>query len=73
LTVDAASIEYLLGDIDTEKVSEPFFFIYLSSSNPYMVKAGSTSPPILHRNKDSMTQSTYYGLGGKGQTEISVL
>jgi hypothetical protein len=28
-----------------------------------MTKAGSTSPPILHLDKDSLIQSTYYGLG----------
>jgi hypothetical protein len=31
-----------------------------------MVKAGIASRPILHRDKDSMIQSTYYGSGRQG-------
>src|SRR5271157_1066488 len=38
-----------------------------------MAKAGIASRPILHRDKDSMIQSTYHGLGGRGQTEIRIL
>ena len=47
--------------------------ISIPPSHLGMVKAGIASRPTLHRDKDSMIQSTYYGLGGRGHTEVRVL
>jgi hypothetical protein len=73
LTVDTIRIECLLGDIDAKKPSKTLFFIHIRTSNSYMAKAGPTSRPIRHRDKDFLIPSTYYGLGGRGQTEMRIL
>jgi len=73
LTADTTRIECLLGNIDAEKPSKTLSFIHIRTSNSYMAKAGSASRPILHLDKDSPIPSTYYGLGGRGQTVMRVL
>ena len=55
--------ERILGNINTDK---QFTHNNSASIKSYLDKAGEASRPILHNDKDSKTQSTYYGYGRQG-------
>jgi hypothetical protein len=60
--VKACGRERILGNINTDEQ-----FIHNSASlKRCLNKAGEASRPILHDDKDSMIQSTYYGYGRQG-------
>ncbi len=61
-SIKTCSGERILGYIDTNEE----FRHNSTSVKTYSDKAGETSRPILHDDKDSMIQSTYYGYGRQG-------
>jgi hypothetical protein len=61
-TIKTCSRERILGNIDTYKQ----FTQSSTSVKKHLNKAGEASRPILHDDKDSMIQSTYYGYGRQG-------
>jgi len=64
--VNACSGERALRNIDTDKQ-----ITHNSTSiKRYLSKAGEASRPILHGDKGSMTQSTYYGFGRQGTDSL---
>jgi hypothetical protein len=68
-TVYTTGIKLILGNINAEKILENCStqgFSHCITSIVYVAKAGYASLPILHRDKDSETQSTYYGSGRQG-------
>ena len=61
-TVKTCSRERILGNINTdEQLTQSS-----TSIENYLDRAGEASRPILHDDKDSMIQSTYYGYGRQG-------
>lgn len=64
--VNACSRERILGNINTDE----HFSQSSTSVKRYLNKAGEASRPILHDDKGSMTQSTYYGYGRQGTDSL---
>ena len=58
--------ERILGNINTDKQ----FSHNNTSLKSYSDKAGEASRPILHVDKGSKTQSTYYGFGRQGTDSV---
>ena len=78
----ATSVKLILRDINAKKPPERYLLLYLSHSSTscVVVKAGSASQPILHRDKDSLTyqpimvfgrQGTHCNKGSETQEDIS--
>jgi len=61
-SVNASGRKRILGYINTDKKMTQSG----TSIKSYLNKAGEASRPILHDDKDSMIQSTYYGYGRQG-------
>ena len=60
--IEACGRKGIFGYINTNKQSVQC----ISSLKEYLSKAGEASQPILHSDKDSEIQSTYYGYGRQG-------
>lgn len=64
--VNACGRERIFGNINTYKQ-----FTHTDTSvNSLLDKAGDASQPILHDDKGSVTQSTYYGYGRQGTDSL---
>ena len=65
-SINTCSGEGILGNINADKQ----FTQSSTSIKSYSDKAGEASRPILHDDKDSMIQSTYYGYGRQGTDSL---